>query len=80
MVAWRTQLGTARGIVANHGFQPTLLPNATAIYSEFQVLSAPLEFQSYAPNVDWNATSALGLTYHPSEIEICQTTQAGGSA
>lgn len=80
MVAWRNQLGAARGIVANHGLQPTLLPNAVAIYSEFQVLGKPLGFQSFAPNVDWNATIALGLTYHPSEIEIWQTTQAGGAA
>ena len=80
MAAWRAQLGTARGVIANHGLQPTLTTSAMLLYPEFTVLGPPLEFQSYGPTVDWNATIAFGLTYHPSEIEIWQTTQAGGQA
>ena len=80
MNAWRASLGTARGILANHGLQPTLTASANPLYAQFQVLGPPLEFQSYGPTVDWNATIALGLTYHPTEIEIWNTTQAGGAA
>lgn len=80
MTAWRSTLGTARGILANHGLQPTLTNSAVPIYSEFSILGPPLEFQTYGPNVDWNSTIAYGLTFHPTEIEIWPTTQGGGSA
>jgi hypothetical protein len=80
MTAWRASLGTARGVIANHGLQPTLTADAQPIYAEFQVLGPPIEFQTYGPAVDWNATIAYGLTFHPTEIEIWPTTQGGGSA
>jgi hypothetical protein len=80
MTAWRSQLGTARGILANHGLQPTLTPDATPLYAEFTTLGPPLEFQTYGPTVDWPSTIAYGLTFHPSEIEIWPTTQSGGQA
>ncbi len=80
MTAWRTALGTARGILANHGLQPTLNADAPPIYAEFTTLGPPLEFQSIGPTVNWDQTIALGLTFHPTEIEIWQTTQGGGSA
>jgi hypothetical protein len=80
MTAWRSALGTARGIIANHGLQPTLTTAATPLYAEFTVLGPPLEFQTYGPTVDWPSTIAYGLTFKPSEIEIWTTTQAGGSA
>ena len=35
MAAWRTQLGTARGVLANHGLQPTLTTSAMLLYPEF---------------------------------------------
>jgi hypothetical protein len=38
MAAWRTALGTARGVIANHGLQPTLTADAQAIYPEFTTL------------------------------------------
>lgn len=88
MAAFRAALGT-RGVVANHGLQPTLAPAAVSIYAEFQTLysqaisagtTSPLEFQTYSPTVDWPSTIALGLTYHPTEIEIWNTTAAGGAA
>lgn len=65
MDAWRALLGTSRGIVANHGLLSTLTADASAIYPEFTNLCPPLEFQTYGPSVDWNATIALGLTYYP---------------
>jgi hypothetical protein len=80
MMAWRAALGTGRGVIANHGLQPTLTASATPLYAEFSVLGPPIEFQTYGPSVDWNATIALGLTYKPTEIEIWTTTQGGGQA
>ncbi len=88
MAAFRAQLGT-RGVVANHGLQTTLTPDAIPIYAEFQTLSSqataagtisPLELQTYGPTVDWPSTISLGLTYHPTEIEIWDTVTAGGLA
>ena len=80
MAAWRASLGTGRGVVANHGLQPTLAPSATSIYPEFTVLGPPIEFQAYGPSVNWDQTVALGISYKASEIEIWQTKQAGGQA
>jgi hypothetical protein len=80
MTAWRTALGTARGVLANHGLQPTLTAAATPIYAEFSVLGPPLEFQTYGPTVNWPQTIAYGLTFNPTEIEIWPTTQGGGTA
>lgn len=80
MTAWRTTLGTARGILANHGLQPTLTAAATPLYTQFSTLGPPLEFQTYGPNVDWPSTVAYGLTFHPTELEMWTTTQAGGNA
>lgn len=80
MTAWRSSLGTARGVLANHGLQPTLNNSAVPIYNEFTVLGPPLEFQTYGPGVDWPTTITYGLTFHPTEIEIWPTTQGGGSA
>lgn len=80
MSTWRSTLGTNRGIIANHGLQTTLTASATPIYTQFLVLGPPLEFQTIGPTVNWDATVAYALTFHPSEIEIWQTTQAGGFA
>jgi hypothetical protein len=80
MTAWRAALGTARGVVANHGLQPTLTNDAVPLYSEFATIGPPIEFQTYGPTVDWNATVSFALTYHPTELEVWDTTQAGGSA
>ncbi len=88
MAIFRAALGT-RGVVANHGLQPTLTPDAVPIYAEFQTLytqavsagtSSPLEFQTYGPTVDWPSTITFALTYHPTEIEIWDTVAAGGLA
>jgi hypothetical protein len=80
MTAWRSSLGTARGIIANHGLQPTLSTDAVPLYNEFTTLGPPLEFQTYGPGVDWPSTISFGLSFHPSEIEIWPTTQSGGQA
>jgi hypothetical protein len=80
MTAWRSTLGTARGVLANHGLQPTLTTGAMPLYAEFTVLGPPLEFQTYGPSVNWPQTIAYGLTFNPSEIEIWPTTQGGGYA
>jgi hypothetical protein len=80
MSAWRTSLGSARGVIANHGLQPTLTSDALAIYPEFVTLGPPIEFQSYGPTVNWDQTVALAVTYKATELEIWTTTQAGGQA
>ncbi len=91
MDAFRAALGPAHAVVANHGLQDPLASGAQPIYSELQNLYAEaqaltppstsaLEFQTYAPTVDWDSTIALGLTYHPTEIEVWDTQAAGGSA
>lgn len=87
MDAFRSALGT-RGVVANHGLQAPIGPVQQPIYDEFQHLYAqanppgnsPVEFQTYGPTVDWPSAIALGLTYHPTEIEVWDTVAAGGSA
>jgi hypothetical protein len=88
MASFRASLGT-RAVVANHGLQTTLSTTAPPIYAEFSALNAqavaagsisPLEFQTVSPTVDWPDTITLGLSYHPTEIEIWDTTAAGGQA
>jgi hypothetical protein len=88
MSVFRAALGS-RGVVANHGLQTPLKAEAEPIYTEFQTLNAqanaagtisPLEFQTYSPTVDWTTTIPFGLTYYPTEIEIWDTTAAGGAA
>jgi hypothetical protein len=90
MQAFRAALGT-RGVVANHGLQSPLATGAQPIYAEFTTLYnqaqaqtpptlSPLEFQTYGPTVDWPSAIALGLTYHPTEIEVWDTVAAGGQA
>lgn len=90
MDAFRAALGT-RGVVANHGLQVPTTNVVPPIYMEFQNLYnaaqaatpptySPLEFQTVSQSVDWPTTIALGLTYHPTEIEIWDTIAAGGRA
>lgn len=88
MTAFRTALGT-RGVVANHGLNDPLATGAVPIYSNFQTLyteataantTSPLEFQTVSPTVDWPTVIPYGLTFHPTEIEVWDTTAAGGSA
>jgi hypothetical protein len=79
MQAWRTSLGS-RAVVANHGLQPVIASGAQPVYAELQTLGPPMEFQTISPTVDWDASIATAMTYHPSEIEIWPTTAAGGSA
>lgn len=90
MTAFRASLGT-RGVVANHGLQDPLATGAQPIYAEFTTLYnqaagqtpptlSPLEFQTDGPTVDWPSAIALGLTYHPTEIEVWDTVAAGGQA
>ncbi len=90
MQSFRASLG-ARGVVANHGLDSPIGPEQEPIYAEFTALyqqaqghtppaPAPLEFQTAGPTVDWPTVFALGLTYHPTEFEIWDTTAAGGLA
>jgi hypothetical protein len=80
MAAWRQSLGSARGVIANHGLQPNLTADAQQIYPEFLTLGPPIEFQSYGPTVNWDQTVALAVTYKATELEIWPTTQGGGAA
>jgi hypothetical protein len=79
MQAFRSSIGT-RAVIANHGLQDPLDPDAQAIYPEFTALGPPIEFQTYGPDVDWQTAFNLGLSYGMSEIEIWQTIAAGGQA
>jgi len=88
MDAFRAALGT-RAVVANHGLNVPLTTGAMPVYAEFtnlyneaqtQGTISPLEFQTLSPTVDWPTVIASGLTYHPTEIEVWDTTAAGGSA
>jgi hypothetical protein len=79
MEAFRARFGK-RGVVANHGLNADLRPGAVRVYEEIKKLGAPIEFQTVAPNVDWNKTIEKGLTYHPTEIETWNSKDAGGSA
>lgn len=79
MQAFRTRYGS-RGVIANHGLQNLVTAAQSSIYARFLTLGKPIEFQTLAPNVDWNATITLGLAYHPTEIEIWDTKDAGGPA
>jgi hypothetical protein len=90
MDAFRAALGT-RGVIANHGLNDPLTTDAMPIYAEFSNLYteaqaqtppaiSPLEFQTYGPTVDWPTVIPYGLTFHPTEIEVWDTTAAGGQA
>jgi hypothetical protein len=79
MESFRAAFGS-RAVIANHGLQDPVTSAAAPIYSEFQVLGPPIEFQTISPTVDWASAIQWGLSYHPSEIEIWQTISAGGSA
>jgi hypothetical protein len=79
MQSFRSNLGS-RAVIANHGLQSPLDPGAVPVYDEIATLGPAIEFQTISPTVDWTSAFALGLTYHPTEVEIWQTTAAGGSA
>lgn len=89
MQAFRASLGT-RAVVANHDLNnPLPNQNLPAIYAEFQSLTAaaqaetppaisPLEFQTDGPTVAWSTLVPYAITtYHPTEIEIWNTTATG---
>ena len=88
MQNFRAALGT-RAVVANHGLQTSMNASQPALYDEFTALYnaavaagtvSPLEFQTVSPTVDWPDTITLGLTFHPTEIEVWDTEAAGGQA
>jgi len=90
MASFRASLGT-RAVVANHDLIDPLNSGNNGIYGEFTTLYnqaiaatpatvSPLEFQTLGPTEDWTTAIPLGLTYHPTEIEIWDTVAAGGSA
>ena len=90
MQAFRAALGT-RAVVANHDLDNPL-PNSSLpiIYSEFQSLYtaaqaqtppafSPLEFQTDGQSVNWSSLIPYAITtYHPTEIEIWNTTAVPG--
>ncbi len=89
MQAFRTALGT-RAVEATHNLNdPLASADLQPIYDEFQTLysaaqstspptEAPLEFQTSGPTVDWPIVIPFGInTYHPTEIEIWNTTATG---
>ncbi len=79
MEAFRAKYGS-RGVIANHGLNVQLRPGAVRTYEVIKKLGPPIEFQTVAPNVDWNPTVAKGLTYRPTEIETWNSREAGGPA
>lgn len=90
MQAFRAALGT-RAVVANHDLNNPL-PNSSlpTLYSEFQSLYtaaqaqtppafSPLEFQTDSQIVSWSTLIPYAITtYHPTEIEIWNTTAVPG--
>ena len=79
MNAFRTRYGS-RAVIANHGLQSPISVEQGYLYAYFTTLGKPIEFQTVAPNVDWNSSIANGLAYHATEIEIWDTQAAGGYA
>jgi hypothetical protein len=89
--AFRQALGT-RAVVANHDLNDPIASQDAQLYSEFQSLYAaaqgtappnvsPLEFQTAGPTVDWSTVVPFAIsTYHPTEIEIWNTTAVQGGA
>ena len=77
--AFRKRYGS-RGVLANHGLQAELAGRQTPIYAELKKLGPPIEFQTISPNVDWDASVAMGLKFRATEIEIWNTKDAGGPA
>jgi len=95
MDIFRSSLGTTRGVVANQGLEDPLSSEFNGVllplYAAFQTLyqqaqkqnppsASPLEFQTSAANVDWDGAVQVGLMYHPTEIEVWDTTAANGPA
>lgn len=89
MDSFRAALGT-RGVVANHGLNDPIATGAVPVYDNFVTLYnqavaantiSPLEFQTYGPTVDWATVIPFAIsTYHPTEIEIWDTTAVQGGA
>lgn len=89
MNAFRASLGV-RGVVANHGLDDPPAAAAAPIYNNFETLytqavaatsMSPLEFQTVSPTVNWATVIPYAITtYHPTELEIWDTTAAGGTA
>ena len=77
--AFRKRYGS-RGVIANHGLQPAISDRQEEIASEFRKLGPPIEFQTIAPSLDWDASVALGLKYKATEIEVWNTKDVGGHA
>ena len=88
MQQFRAALGT-RAVLANHDFDDPIPSNQTQDYAQFQALYlaaqsaspatlSPLEFQTVGPTVDWSTVIPFAIsTYHPTEIEIWNTTATG---
>ena len=75
MTSLRSSMGT-RLVVANEGLDVTFNSALAQLYTAFPTVGPPLQFQTYNPFVNWDQTIAIGITYHPSQIEIWDTTAA----
>ena len=69
-----------RGVIANHGLVDPLRPAALEVYQAMDQLGPPIEFQTFAPNVDFDKAVALALRYCATEIELWESREAGGYA
>ena len=79
MNTWRKRLGP-RAVIANHGLQVQLTSAALGVCAEIKKLGSPVEFQTYSPTVDWEASVRVGLSYGVTELEIWDTKESGGIA
>lgn len=89
MQQFRQALGP-RAVLANHDLDDPILSTEAQDYAEFQTLYAqsqaasppvlsPLEFQTTGPSVDWPNVIPFAIsTYHPTEIEIWNSTAVPG--
>jgi hypothetical protein len=79
MRAFRARLG-ARAVLATHSLRAPLPAGLQPLYQTLQTLGPPIEFQTLNPHIDLDAAVRLGLEYHPTEIEIWDSSAAGGPA
>lgn len=79
MDAFRARLGV-RGVLGNHGITPRINPAAASVIAEIHRLGAPIEFQTRSPRLVWDAAVQTAEAEGVTELEVWQTTAAGGAA
>jgi len=79
MRAFRARFG-ARAVLATHGLRDPIPNGLQPLYQALQSLGPPIAFQTLSPNINLDAAVRLGMTYRPTEMEIWDSSAAGGPA